>query len=91
MIEQLRALAENIWDEIKEREVRWLLTPSENQKLMVWTLQDHSKYVFVANLDPNNQVDESVLKEVTFNHPLTLLFDTAPELPQHECRVYMLN
>ncbi|WP_337042935.1 hypothetical protein [Emticicia sp. 17c] len=91
IFEQIRALAENIWDEIKTREVRWLLEPHEQQKLMVWTLQDNAKYVFVANLDASQPIDDHVLKEVTFNHPLTLLFDTAHYSAQHECRVYALN
>lgn len=88
---ELRTLAENIWDEIKGREVRWLAEPKENQQLMVWTLQDYTKYVFVANLNPNNPIDEHVLREVTFNHPLKLLFDTAHYSAQHECRIYVLN
>lgn len=88
---ELRTLAENIWDEIKGREVRWLAEPKENQQLMVWTLQDYTKYVFVANLNPNNPIDEYVLREVTFNHPLKLLFDTAHYSAQHECRIYVLN
>lgn len=91
IFEQLRAVAENIWEEIEEREVRWLAEPNENQKLMVWTLKDHPKYVFVANLDANNTIDEQVLRECTFNHPLTLLFDTIHYSQQHECRIYVLN
>jgi hypothetical protein len=91
VFQELRTLAENIWEEISGREVRWLAEPDENQKLMVWTLQDHSKFVFVANLDPNNPIDESVLREAIFNHPVSLLFDTAHYSLQHECRIYVLN
>ena len=91
IFQQIKTLTENIWEEIKTREVNWLLEPNEQQKLMVWTLQDHSKYIFVANLDPDHTIDNTILKEVTFNHPLSLIFDTSSYTKQHECRVYMLN
>lgn len=91
LFQQMHQLAENIWDEIKERDIKWLLEPTEEQKLMVWTLKDNPKYIFVVNFDPNNGIDESLLREKTFNHPLNQIFTTGHYSQQHECRVYRLE
>jgi hypothetical protein len=91
LFQALQHFAENIWDEINQREAKWLLEPTENQKLMVWTLNDNSKYIFVANLDAENGIDENLLREVTFNHPLQFVLGTGEYSSQHECRVYVLG
>ncbi len=91
LFQALHSLAENIWEEIKQREVKWLLEPTETQKLMIWTLQDNPKYIFVANLDAENGIDENALQEATFNHPLQFILGTGEYSWQHECRVYVLG
>jgi hypothetical protein len=91
LFQQMHQLAENIWEEIKGRSVKWLFELSEEQKLMIWTLQDNPKYVFVVNFDPHNDIDENLLQEKTFNHPLNQIFTTRHYSQQHECRVYRLG
>lgn len=91
LFQQMHKLAEHIWEEIKRRSVKWLLEPTEEQKLMIWTLQDNPKYIFVVNFDPHNGIDENLLREKTFNHPLNQLFTTGHYSQQHECRVYRLE
>ena len=50
-----------------------------------------TKYIFVANLDAENGIDENALREATFNHPLQFILGTGEYSWQHECRVYVLG
>ena len=91
LFQQMHQLSENIWEEIKGRSVKWIFELSEEQKLMIWTFLDYPKYVFVVNFDPQNGIDENLLQEKTFNHPLNQIFTTIHYSLQHECRVYRLE
>lgn len=85
-IGKMRELAERIWDEIYEKETKWLTNTDENQDLLIWTPQD-TKYVFVAKQSPEYGIDESKISQA-IGDSARLVFDTSAYSDQHICRVY---
>lgn len=58
-LNRLRLFAEQIWPQIAQKETQWLLPPdtAAQNLLLAWTHQDQPEYVFVVNLDAENEVD----------------------------------
>jgi len=55
---RIQYFAEAIWSDIKNRPVQWLIYPDATGygKVIAWTHADHPKYVFIANLDTENDI-----------------------------------
>lgn len=54
----LRVFAESIWEQIADKEIRWILPPdaTTQRKLIAWTQVQNAAYLFVANLDSTQTV-----------------------------------
>lgn len=87
VFQQLRELAEKYWEEIKERSTIWLIEPTESEKLMVWSLEGNRNFIFMANLDAENGINEDQIQ--SFISGYDLIYSTAHLTWQHECRIYV--
>lgn len=52
---RIRQLAQKLLPEINGKKVKWLLPPDAtgNKKVIAWTLENYEKYIFIINLDLN--------------------------------------
>lgn len=75
---QLRLFAESIWEDITEREIRWLLAPNATERtLIAWTHAQAPTYVFVANISEHT---EASFAEIDLTH-YELVYQTIPSSP----------
>ena len=72
---QIRLLAERIMPVIDDAQVEWLISPDNKQdhKLIAWTQQERPKYIFLANLDIDQEVNNI---DMPFNGKCELIFST---------------
>ncbi len=91
LFQQLHRVVESIWEQIKGRDVCWLLEANMNQKLMIWKIGSEQTFIFVSNLDSEIGINESLLHEKIGNLDIELLFSTASYSLQHECRIYRVK
>jgi hypothetical protein len=80
---QLRLFAESIWEEIANQEIRWILPPDDTaqNKLIAWTLANNPTYIFVANLDDDNEEKLTSLSLEDYE----LVYETSYALGQLSC------
>ncbi|WP_428659420.1 hypothetical protein [Runella sp.] len=77
---QLRLFAESIWEEIADREIRWLLPPDTNGRtLIAWTQATNPTYFFVANLSHEFEAALTVIDVSKYD----LVFQTSPASQAH--------
>jgi hypothetical protein len=72
---QIRLLAEKIMPVIDDAQVEWLISPDNkhDHKLIAWTQQERPKYIFLANLDIDQEVNNI---DMPFNGKCELIFST---------------
>ena len=79
-LQRIQTLADTIWDDIKNKEVQWLLYPDATGfgKVLAWTHAQQPKYIFVANLDTDNAIDNVAIPAIKNinNTGLQQLFST---------------
>lgn len=87
-VEKMRELSERIWDDVSGKSTKWLLEPTLDQKLMIWTTAENPKYIFVANNGTEYGINEDLIWQTIGNQSVQLIFDTTPYSDQHICRIY---
>lgn len=72
---QIRLLAEKIMPVIDDAPVEWLISPDNkhDHKGIAWTQQERPKYIFLANLDIDQEANNI---DIPFNSKCELMFST---------------
>jgi hypothetical protein len=101
----LKIISEKIGQEIENHKIKWLIKPdfTGQNKIISWTQEEKSKYIFVVNLDTKNKVNTDALDiivkgcvhyystdcitEYTNGEAITLPVNF---LRQAECRIYKI-
>lgn len=84
---RLRLFAERIFGQIAGQLVRWLLPPDPTggRKVIAWTLRNEMGYVFVVNLDTQNDALNIRIPDFEgATAPLRPVFSTINEIPETE-------
>lgn len=94
----LKTISDIISPNIDTQEIEWLIKPDikgEN-KIIAWTQKENPQYIFVVNLDLQNNIETDDLKNINFTKPF---YSTAQRnkkdvnfeinsLKKGECRIY---
>lgn len=83
-ITRLRIYCDSIWKSIDGKKTRWLIYPdaTSDNKILAWTQTANPAYLFVANIDTENEIDNIGIpsfKGQTGKEKLTLDFSTSPK------------
>ena len=97
---ELKNIAEKVNKFIENQEIKWLIKPDilGIKKIIAWTQAEHSKYIFVVNLDTEQAVKVSELKVILKNSKVKDYYTTDLEnsfsdefLGIGECRIYEIS
>jgi hypothetical protein len=88
ILTQINLFAEQIWADIAEQSVKWVLSPQLSSDLIAWTQEDNPQYLFIVNL--NTTITIPIPDDLAFGE---CIFDTATgfslkDMPAASARVY---
>ena len=106
-ITALKIISDEIGKSIENQDIKWLIEPDMNGigKVITWTQKNNPQYVFVVNLDTNQDILEERLNHIDLiktaklyysnQYELSLESKNATTLPinflkKSECRIYKL-
>lgn len=99
----LKYISDKIYQAIENQAIEWLIEPDSTgkNKLIAWTQKDNPQYIFVVNLDTNENTKMDELKNIEKINKANPYFSTAQNnkvevnfdkdvILQGECRIYKI-
>ena len=100
---KIKTVSDEILQSIDNQKVKWLIEPDLTGKntLIAWTQHENPTYIFVVNLDVDNDLETSELKNIGQIKQAKLYFSISPKnhgeanytmdmMAQGECRIYKI-
>jgi hypothetical protein len=99
----LKNISDEISQTIDNQEIEWLIEPDlkGQNKIIAWTQRENSQYIFVVNLDIDNDVDSNELKNLKKINQAKPYYTTVQNMEEDvnfdtnvllegECRIYKI-
>jgi hypothetical protein len=86
---QLRKIGDDILGEIKTLKSYILQYPNIDDGTFIWTQYPDLRYVFVANILPDKEIDEEIVTQHLSKYTCELIYQ-ASQHGKHECRIYKI-